>query len=800
MHSEIEIHLEDLSSPPVPHFGADEVPKRKKRFRRNQVACDPCHMRRVRCDLISPSPCSRCTHAGIKCGFTRKLRKRGRTARSKLGNIPTEHSQCESRLWINNHSSAHSPSSQSSPSSMGPTTPESVAESWPPATNEIDSLLALLEDENHTTGDTSQGWEIPELSPREPFHPINQTSDGSPHSSFQVESPVPPPPVSWDSGYTNYNTEHEPIHIFTNLEDTNLDEVNQSAQQPPLRYPVLNDVMGFLGPHVPCELICHLIERYFCDDLFTNPHMVYGQLKCSLLRKSSLLGDRYRPTKPALLMSMLWMAAVNDLDFSFSSSSAQQSNFCRSLGRLTFSLLPQLSEQASSGQHVSSPAGLPSLPTPSQSMGDPVGDVDDVITYIHIASICSAEENPSSLKWWKAAIHLAKKLKLNSKADILLDSDDSSSNSCEYCGRDSLGFAAKSTCMYHDVPESNENFDNNMLPDSRSVTFSYESLEERRRAWWLLYIMDRHLALRHNLPLEILDAECAGVLLPMNETSWQNGNFVHRESHSQTDLNPGRENRSVDRIFPDFRFNDSSLFGFLLPLMTITGKILCQNQARSQPQHDRDTANSEISQHLDVYQTSLATLITPVEAPSPEGKDSNKLSDQQHHTSVIYASFFVQALRMMLVGKRNWGFLVEDEQCWTSPAFASTISYSLNAASCLRRILHFDPDASFCPFFFGIQLFQVSFPMLLIVERLQEKCGKDVLNACEVMIRATEACLVTRNTDYQKRLRQLMRSAVSQSWGRPVSASDTKSRRKAVFALYLWTRRGMHWPDELGAP
>jgi len=74
------------------------------------------------------------------------------------------------------------------------------------------------------------------------------------------------------------------------------------------------------------------------------------------------------------------------------------------------------------------------------------------------------------------------------------------------------------------------------------------------------------------------------------------------------------------------------------------------------------------------------------------------------------------------------------------------------------------------PYFFGIQLLQGSFLLLLIVERLQKEAGEGILNACEVMIRATESCVVTLNTEYQRNFRQVMRSAVAQARGRPTQA------------------------------
>jgi hypothetical protein len=104
--------------------------------------------------------------------------------------------------------------------------------------------------------------------------------------------------------------------------------------------------------------------------------------------------------------------------------------------------------------------------------------------------------------------------------------------------------------------------------------------------------------------------------------------------------------------------------------------------------------------------------------------------------------------------------------------------------------LHFDPDVSFMPYFFGIQLLQGSFILLLFVDRLQNDAGERILNACEVVIRATESCVVTLNTEYQRNFRQVMQSALAQAKGRPVNLGEIRHRRKAILALYRWTRNG----------
>ena len=321
-----------------------------------------------------------------------------------------------------------------------------------------------------------------------------------------------------------------------------------------------------------------------------------------------------------------------------------------------------------------------------------------------------------------------------------------------------------------------------------------EHREERRRTWWLLYIMDRHFALCHNRLPDLLDVECEGLLLPLDESSWQNGVVHSNSSHPRGPQCLHAGDQKERHTFPDFCCHDSSLFGFFLTLMTITGEIMRLNHVPLQGSEAYEVKEAEILRHLEVYQTSLTTFpaSSASSASSTVGPEMQLGQDYtwQTQTVVAYSSYLVHVLHNLLVGKWDWLFLMEDEEFWTSPAFASTISHTLDAAFWLRQILRLDPDISFMPYFFGIQLFQGSFPVLFTVERLQMKSGEDILNACEIMIQATESCLVTRNTDYQRKFRQLLRSAVSQAWGRPVSASEMRHRRKAVFALWLRARRG----------
>jgi hypothetical protein len=243
--------------------------------------------------------------------------------------------------------------------------------------------------------------------------------------------------------------------------------------------------------------------------------------------------------------------------------------------------------------------------------------------------------------------------------------------------------------------------------------------------------------------------------------------------------------------------------------MTITGELIDLNQARNHPtlgvrlqgKEAWGVHVAEVLRQLEIYKASLTTFAAADPEASLASGYTNK-SDQPDaqlsqayswHTQTViaYSSYLVHVLHILLVGKWDPVSLIEDKDFWTSsPAFASTISHALEAADSVQQILRFDPDISFMPYFFGIQLLQGSFLLLLIVERLQKEAGEGILNACETMIRATESCVVTLNTEYQRSFRQVMRSAVAQARGRPVNPSEIRHRRKAVLALYRWTRKG----------
>lgn len=602
----------------------------------------------------------------------------------------------------------------------------------------------------------------------------------------------------------------------------------------PLKYPVLQPLMPFLEGYLSRRLAFDLLELYFTSAFSIHVHPVCHHIHCYILRKSSFLSrEAPRQSSPALLASMLWVAALDHRAFALSISPHQRKRICQFLCSLTIRLLRPLvhvsmaGEGLSAGRNDSADAGHGQSPAaifPLEATGDdrglvgPAGSLDDVITYIHVASITSAsEQKAASMRWWHAAFTLARELRLNQEIEGLPDVEiqtDASSPSYPYPLDNSTQERPVLNCVCDKSREMQHN-----------VTEEYR--EERRRAWWLLYIMDRHLALCYNRPLALLDAESEDLLLPLDEGTWQAGD-IHTNSPKPNGpqcLISGDKNKR--RVFPDFLCHDHSIFGFFLPLMAITGELIDLNQARNHPLlGSRLQASEALNIHineamrqLEIYKASLlafAAKVPNTEAPLPnnhqpeptqqvssaaQAVNPEHISPIKPHppqayfwhtqTVIAYASYLVHVLHILLMGKWDPVTLIEDKDFWTSsPAFASTISHALEAADSVEQILRFDPDLSFMPYFFGIQLLQGSFLLLLIVERLQKEAGEGILNACEVMIRATESCVVTLSTEYQRNFRQVMWSAVAQARGRPVNHSEIRHRRRAILALYRWTRNG----------
>lgn len=200
------------------------------------------------------------------------------------------------------------------------------------------------------------------------------------------------------------------------------------------------------------------------------------------------------------------------------------------------------------------------------------GGLDDVITYMQLGTIIAASEFKGvSLRWFHSAWTLAKELHLN---------------------RELTG-----------TPEAH--------------TTTEITKEERRRTWWLLYMIDRHLCLCYNKPLCFTDVECAHLYHPISDSRWTSDEDWDKtyDSHSLHSRNSMGLDETHGQLYegrsrgPAFEVQGPGVFGFFLPLTVILGEIctlFMLKRFHLLAFDNVDYVKSQVQRHLAEYERSLA--------------------------------------------------------------------------------------------------------------------------------------------------------------------------------------------------
>ncbi|KAF7678377.1 transcriptional activator xlnr [Alternaria burnsii] len=526
--------------------------------------------------------------------------------------------------------------------------------------------------------------------------------------------------------------------------------VNSSQNAPAIaacRYPVLGPLLPHLGPILNVTTACDLLEFYFqsSSSVFMEPVSPY--ILGSVFRKRSFL-RQHKPRKcsPALLSSMLWVAAQTSEASYLTSSPSARAIISQKLWKLTVDLLKPLVHSPSSHGFAPGP-GLTSAAhdafgvdraigrydgRPDGAM-PPTSTLDDVATYINLGVVTSASEyKAASLRWWNAAWSLARELKL---------------------GRELPQGPVKereTTATDGEIEVSMSDGSSAQAPVGTPAAAVVEEMkEERRRLWWLLYMVDRHLGLCYNRPLAMLDNECEDLFQPVPDTLWQAGEFY--TGH------PGARKRGLN-----FECTSHDIFGFFLPLMTILGDIVDLNAQKNHPRFGQRTSwelhEAEITRQLERYAYSIEDFKAQHGCGSNEEAQSNSTPDPVrsewiHQTRKVaaYATHIMHVLHILLHGKWDPVALLEDDNMWIcSQSFLAATSNAISAAHAVEVILDVDPDLSFMPYLFGMYLLQGSLILLLLADKLSTETNDGVIRACETIVRAHEAAVVTLNTEYQK--------------------------------------------------
>lgn len=188
----------------------------------------------------------------------------------------------------------------------------------------------------------------------------------------------------------------------------------------PCRYPVLKPLLPHLGNIMSVPMACDLLEFYFqsSSSVFMEPVSPY--ILGTVFRKRSFL-RQHKPRKcsPALLSSILWIAAQTSEASYLTSSPSARGGICQKLWKLTVDLLKPLVHSAS-GSHGFAPgsggmSGGMVSPAAHDTFGGqydprmdtgmaPTSSLDDVATYLNLGVVTSASEyKAASLRWFFAA-------------------------------------------------------------------------------------------------------------------------------------------------------------------------------------------------------------------------------------------------------------------------------------------------------------------------------------------------------------------------------------------------------------
>lgn len=566
----------------------------------------------------------------------------------------------------------------------------------------------------------------------------------------------------------------------------NLELPSQHHVKYPVLTPILKHITNIITPSVACELL----EAYFATSVgnIFQPSSPY--LLGHIFKKDSFLCNAsYRPCKPVLLASMLWVAAQAGERPFFGNDHNARAHLTQKLFDLVMKLLDDGPARGSTNAHPtpminvwpknSDAAGNTAS---SSSYSQTTGSLDCVITYLHLAVvICSSELKHIGTPWWHLAFQMAKDMKLNHELPKFhnqqypVDIHPPGTGLASNIDPPAVRVDTQSATPHHELLE--DGVDSVTGYDAKHRPVTSEQREERRRVWWLLYILDRHLALCYNSPLALKDAECQDLLLPMSDDVWQ-GFCANDEARSEqgflhVERGPSTECTGIGmfnffiavsallgqviefhhfRSHPQWRANvingpvDSAYCQGLVTQVDAFGQSICDIELSERPQHPQSAGVIENpSHHID----SIGSHRSSIQTTELKRILTTSVNNQRR-LAVVYGRYMMQILCVLIYGKWDLESMINDEdQWWSSSASVKAVSHAISASQALDGILEVDPDLSFSPNFFGIYLLHGAFVHISAATKFQDQAAPLVLKSCQTFSRAHEVCVVTFHNEYQ---------------------------------------------------
>lgn len=493
-------------------------------------------------------------------------------------------------------------------------------------------------------------------------------------------------------------------------------ETSSGAQDQ--HYPVLHKLLPALREFMPDSLSNNLLEAYF------ETWSLHGAPKnplvpSSVFQKRAFLDkSNPRPSTNVLLASMLWLAAQNADVPALSASLGRRKYVRRKLLQLTTKLLKPLSEVAFSGYEEMAEANP--YETSSQYL-------DECMAYVHLAMVTSASAfTRASLRWWNMAFSLAREIDLHQPLKPQ---------------------------SRHSTPRY-QSQQNRVASEGESFCRTSIGLaEERKRVWWFLYTMDRHISFLFNKPLSLLDSQCSSLERPV------------REALLQDDL---EQNSDLVPSGPWYCCTGTDFFQFFTPLMALLGETVYFTLAQNHPRfgisvhttNDWSNWRAAIRDKLEDYQNEVETMrgsdgaSRRAESPSSQESDTSAsgMRENQNPRSIVvfsYAEFLIDVFNIILAGKWDPQTLLEQHDNWLgSKEFSEVVEHAVDAAATMRELFDIDPGLRFMPFYLGIYLFHVSLPLVLVVDRKHREVSEQIILACDTFIRAHEICISHMSSEY----------------------------------------------------
>ncbi|ATY65273.1 transcriptional activator xlnR [Cordyceps militaris] len=808
-------HDADSQSPTGGGSPPSEHARPRKRTRR---ACDKCSTSRTRCN--GEYPCRRCKDYGYVCRYNREVKKRGRLPASASANAAAHTKPRE----LTTTTTQTAPGLQSSPSLLSP--PHAAAShptptykptleppkaqmssprpsvpppyELPPSTNDVRAQQRISAALNVSSL-------VHQIPPTAHHYSHSAAADGHlkrprPHLASLMAAESPEALASDESaGYPSpangltpneYGTTHQryPPRPSTSshrhresfggasVAETSSHDYGTKAPTEDCSYKFLHPVLRYIRNIIPASVACDLLEIFLTDPGSSLFHGASPYILTRIFRKQSILHPTHpRPTTPALLATILWCVAQT-ADVMILHVPGTRAKIVNELYELATSLVsardPDRWRRIHGGLRAEHEAPHPSLVTTSAVptltvANEPAGVVDDVLTYILLSiAVSGGDFKSDSHKWWSKATRLTFSLKMNREDERCPGPLSPCANPLCACRREQEPMTLQSV----------------------------ENREERRRVFWLLYSLDRHLSLSFNTILSIPDSYCE-VYTPLPEYVWEN-----LDSISPSEL-------PVRHIGPPTLASGTGFFEFFLPLMAILGDIVELHHRRHHPRlGGLDDAHSVvvISKLLADFELSLESLggeapvrgftdtAVGISGGLPPMDTAQQYHGDQSRVRLVraYSTHILHVLHVLLHGKWDAISMLDDGDDWiTSKRFTECASHAISASQSVSTILTLDPELTFMSYLFGIYLLQGSFILLLFADRMpQVGPNESVEQACEDIIRAHEVCVVTLNTEFQKNFRRVVRSTLYSVRGAGTTNLEEHRARRRALSLYRWTK------------